>query len=211
MLGMNVTIWLVRHGQTAWNHENRFQGHTDIPLNAIGLQQATALANALATIHTKTPFHAVYTSNLKRAHMTAEAIASVLNLTVHMQDQLKERGAGILEGLTKEDAQQKYLSLKQPLFRDAVDALPGVEPFSAMKERVTNALQEIVKKHAGEQIIVVTHGSALRGLYESFTNRLHHEDPQFKKLENTEFCIVSFAHGKWLIEAWAKNIHQKSP
>ena len=76
---MNATrIIAIRHGETAWNVDTRIQGHTDIPLNAHGQLQAERLAQALAE---QDPLHAIYTSDLQRAHQTAATVGKRLGLT----------------------------------------------------------------------------------------------------------------------------------
>jgi broad specificity phosphatase PhoE len=83
-------IHLVRHGETEWNRELRWQGHSDPPLNERGRDQARSLAAALA----RRPFTAVYSSDLRRASETAEIVAAPLGLAVHVDSRLREIDVG---------------------------------------------------------------------------------------------------------------------
>ena len=83
-------IVAIRHGETAWNVDTRIQGQLDIPLNAKGEWQAAQLAKALAA---QDPLHAVYTSDLKRAHQTATAVAVQQGLEAISHPGLRERGS----------------------------------------------------------------------------------------------------------------------
>ncbi len=89
-------VLVVRHGETAWNAELRIQGHTDIALNPRGQWQAQQLVRALAD----ETLHAVYSSDLQRAHDTARPAAEAAGLAVQHHPGLRERGFGHFEGLT---------------------------------------------------------------------------------------------------------------
>ena len=90
-------IIAIRHGETAWNVDTRIQGQLDIPLNAHGQWQAQRLADALAL---QEPLHAVYTSDLKRAHQTASTVAQRMGLEAVPHWGLRERGFGDFQGKT---------------------------------------------------------------------------------------------------------------
>jgi probable phosphoglycerate mutase len=85
-------ILAIRHGETAWNVDTRIQGHLDIPLNDIGQWQAQRLARALAA---SDPIHAIYSSDLLRAHDTARAIAGATGAPLATHPGLRERCFGI--------------------------------------------------------------------------------------------------------------------
>jgi broad specificity phosphatase PhoE len=91
----NNSFYFLRHGQTTWNVEGRFQGHTDIPLNDIGLSQAQDAATILA----RCPVDLIVASPLIRARTTAEIVAAHLGKPLLMDDALKERHFGAFEGL----------------------------------------------------------------------------------------------------------------
>ena len=90
-------ILAIRHGETAWNVDTRIQGHLDIPLNDTGLQQARWLAQALAE---RDELHAIYASDLARAHVTAQTIAEAVGLAVTTHRGLRERSFGDFQART---------------------------------------------------------------------------------------------------------------
>ena len=92
-------IWIVRHGQTDWNVEGRYQGQADRPLNAVGLAQAQQAAEQLRG----RDFAAIYSSDLQRARVTAEIIAGQLGLPVQVDRRLREVNQGEWEGLLTAD------------------------------------------------------------------------------------------------------------
>lgn len=146
-----VVLW--RHGQTSWNVENRFQGHTDIPLTDEGVTQARQAAARLATLRPA----AVVASDLSRARGTAAALAELTGLNVAVDARLRERSGGLWEGLTQDEIQAKFpdaWALWQPTEgEDEVD----------VGERVAGAVQDAVARlDAGELLVVSSHGAAIR-------------------------------------------------
>ena len=97
-------ILLARHGETDWNSGRRVQGHTDIPLNAAGVEQARALAEQLAG----EPLTAVFSSDLSRALDTARAVAAVHGLEVTVDPRLREKNFGTWEGLTDVEIAERF-------------------------------------------------------------------------------------------------------
>lgn len=151
-------LCLVRHGQTDWNLEGRYQGQSDVPLNEQGRIQAQALARELQDSR----FAAIYTSDLKRARETAEIIGASVQIPVTLEPRLREINQGEWEGQLVEVIKARYFKLWQQ--RDANPAivrLPGGETVQEVADRVYAALNEIVGQHPGTSIIIVSHGLAL--------------------------------------------------
>ncbi|HEY8449842.1 MAG TPA: histidine phosphatase family protein [Bacillota bacterium] len=153
---MGCELVLIRHGLTDWNDAGRLQGHTDIPLNDIGRQQATAVAAELR--RRRKQVDAVYSSHLARAAATATIIAAAYGLTARIDARLRERALGVAEGLTWPELQARF---GEPDGSVNLDALPGVEPRSAVIERVDAALRDIAQRHRQATVVIVGHGSAL--------------------------------------------------
>jgi 2,3-bisphosphoglycerate-dependent phosphoglycerate mutase len=146
-------LLLVRHGETDWNRDRRIQGHTDIPLNAAGLEQAQALAERLA----ETRLDAVYASDLARARDTAQTVADRHGIEVQVDGDLREKNFGSWEGLTDTEIGQR--------FPDAVRGRWGDgETTEQMAERAVAAVGRIRARHNGERVLVVTHGGTLRAI-----------------------------------------------
>jgi broad specificity phosphatase PhoE len=145
-------ILLVRHGETDWNRESRWQGQSDTPLNDTGREQARALAEEL----TGEPLDAVYSSDLIRAHETARVVAESRGLDVIAIRDLRERSFGSLEGLTTDEIQARHPGIELP-WSDG-------ETREAMAERVLEALQRIADTHPDADVLVVSHGGPLRAV-----------------------------------------------
>src|SRR5438045_3308950 len=109
---MTRTLLLVRHGETAWNREGRFQGHTDVPLNDLGRSQARALRARLeAGAHAylfDDQHTAVVTSDLRRAYETAEIAFGLPGRTLHVRRELREFCYGVFEGFTRTEIDERF-------------------------------------------------------------------------------------------------------
>jgi probable phosphoglycerate mutase len=160
-------IIAIRHGETDWNAATRIQGHTNIALNANGVEQARQLGAALANEE----IDAVYASDLSRAADTAQAIATHHKLTVHTHTGLRERHFGYFEGLTWAAIEAKHpkdaLAWRS---RDTHFAPAGGESLVALKARVVNTLNELAAKHIGQHIVIAAHGGILDQLYRLANN-----------------------------------------
>jgi 2,3-bisphosphoglycerate-dependent phosphoglycerate mutase len=164
---MNITrITAIRHGETAWNVDTRIQGQLDIGLNAKGRWQAERAGAALAG----DDIDVVYSSDLRRAHETAEAVAKPHGLAVQTNQALRERGFGEFEGKTF--AQIEAVMPEQSLlWRKRVPdfAPPGGESLLQMRERVLACIRLLVQRNAGKHIVLVSHGGVMDALYRAAT------------------------------------------
>ena len=159
---MTTQLLVIRHGETAWNAEHRIQGHLDIPLSATGVRQAGRLAERLAGERV----HAVYSSELARAWLTAEPLAERLGLAVIPEPRLRERSFGIFEGLTLDEiAVQHPEAFRLWRARDPAWAMDGGETGQQLIDRVLEALHDIAGRHRGETVALVTHGGVLDVAY----------------------------------------------
>lgn len=161
---MPVTeLWLIRHGQTDWNIEGRFQGQTDLPLNPQGLIQAETLARQLLEqgIH----FTAVYTSDLMRARMTAETLARHLRLPLYPDARLREAHLGEWEGKLFTEIKANFPDWLERRRQDpAYPLAPGGENMIQLAGRISKAASEIARAHAGQRVLIVSHGLTLAAL-----------------------------------------------
>ncbi len=155
-------LWLVRHGQTDWNVEGRFQGQADVPLNAAGLAQAGQLAIELAG----QKFSAVYSSDLMRAYQTAEIIAVGMGLPVRVDRRLREISQGEWEGLLVGEVRQRYSQdFSVPYHDTARSRAPGGESVIEVAERLIQAADEISLAFSAQTVLLVSHGLALSALF----------------------------------------------
>ncbi len=156
-------LWLIRHGQTDWNLEGRFQGQTDLPLNLQGIVQAEMLAEQFLSerIH----FTAGYSSDLLRARMTAEIVTRSMGIPLYTDMRLREANLGEWEGKLFTDIKLHYPDWLERRKQDPAHPLaPGGENLIQLAERLSNAASEIARNHAGERVLVVSHGLALATL-----------------------------------------------
>lgn len=152
-----TVIGLVRHGVTDWNMEGRMQGRNDIPLNKEGRQQAELLGKRMAGEH----WDYIYSSDMNRAKETADIIANHMGMKVEGYDpQLAERAFGLLEGTTEAERIKRW----GEGWREADH---GSEPKNAVVERTLSILHELLLRHPGKRILVVSHGAVIGSLLES--------------------------------------------
>jgi len=156
-------LWLVRHGQTDWNIEGRWQGHADIPLNLTGLEQARRLAAKLA--ETGQAFQAIFSSDLKRAFQTAQEIGKSLGLPVHKDRRLREISKGEWEGmLVSQVSTLSTEAIRQRRDDPLYSRAPGGESLVEVAARLSSAADDISRAYPVGPVLVVTHGLALAAL-----------------------------------------------
>lgn len=154
-MSTSTTLILVRHGQTEWNRVERFRGRADVPLNEVGLAQAAATGRRVAAQWQPV---AVYASPLSRAVQTAEAIASHFDLAVQPVPELIDIDYGLWQGLTPEEARQRWPLQVENWFRHPERVrIPGGESLAALRRRLLQAVQQLVDRHAGQTIAIVGH------------------------------------------------------
>lgn len=155
-----MNLYIVRHGQTQWNVENRILGRTDLPLTQTGRAQARALADSLR----ETPIDIIYTSPLERACDTARAIAAERNIPLYQSVALIEHDFGIYEGLPRDDAQ--YQADK----RNLLTRYPEGESFLDLAARVYSFLNYLREYSSAENVLLVGHNGICRIIHSYFYN-----------------------------------------
>jgi broad specificity phosphatase PhoE len=152
---MSLRLILLRHAETAWNRERRYQGWRDIPLSDAGRAQADAAARMLAT----RPLAAVWSSPLQRARDTAIAVATAQGLSVRMEESFREMRFGEWEGLTTDTVSAQFPALYQAwLETPHLVAVPGAETLVEVKERTLAGLENLREAHDGQAVCLVSHG-----------------------------------------------------
>lgn len=155
---------LIRHGETDWNRELRFQGHMDVPLNATGHEQARRLAERLAA-EPLVVDHLVC-SDLIRTQQTATPSLQVLFPALHIDtltdSSLREQSFGIVEGLRVDDIKADHADAWNQWLRFEADyGMPGGETTRQFHTRVMDAMRRIAQQYQGQKVMVVTHGGVL--------------------------------------------------
>jgi broad specificity phosphatase PhoE len=153
-------ILFARHGETDWNREGRWQGHSDQSLNAAGVAQAKALARRLA----RERVDALYTSDLLRASQTADAVSRETGLEAIPTPGLREVDVGELAGLDRAAAAERFPDWYTRWREGTVESYPGGERFTDLRDRALAALDRIADRHAGETAVAVCHNGIVRAI-----------------------------------------------
>jgi 2,3-bisphosphoglycerate-dependent phosphoglycerate mutase len=191
---------VIRHGETDWNRQQRFQGQIDVPLNAAGRAQAERLARRLA----HEPFDAVVASELQRARETAEAAAA--GRAIAADPLWREQAFGILEGLDAPTIVAHHPELwTQWLRHDADYTPPGGESVRTFHDRVLQALRQVVRRHSG-RVAVFSHGGVLDMLWRA-SQRLSLHGPRVCAIPNTGINRLRWHDGALEILEWADAAH----
>lgn len=160
-----MIIYLVRHGQTEYNKLRRIQGTQDHPLTEEGLEDAKKCAKALKDKE----IHGLFSSPLKRAQSTAEIIGEEIGLKVRLDDRLKERFFGKIEGESYDSVALSYD------FWDELDTYypdHGIESRSSMDERALSFFKDL-EKEGLESVVVVSHGAFIRSILRTLSSETH--------------------------------------
>jgi broad specificity phosphatase PhoE len=187
----NVRFLLVRHGETTWNQENRWQGQADVPLSDTGRAQARLLAQRF--LGDGRQVHAIYASDLSRAFETAEILSDTLRLPPNPDTGWREMNIGVWSGLTTAQVIERHSGEWERL--RAGEDLPrgGGETFAQFQGRIIQSAQLLAQRHAGEQIVIVTHGGAVRAFLLYCRNLPTTKFREIDKIGNTGVSEVTFS------------------
>lgn len=156
-----MEIYLIRHGQTTGDIENRYGGSYDDHLSGEGEIQAHKLAEKLAN----SGIQIILCSPLSRAQETAKIVNTKLNCEIKTVEDLRERNQNaILSGMTRDEAKEKYPELVEQV-RDYKNTIPGAESYDDFVERVKKAFMEITNSAGYSTIGIVTHGGPIRVIF----------------------------------------------
>ncbi len=152
-------LYLIRHGETEWNKEKRFQGWTDIPLSPEGEAQAKKLGKRFEQISVDE----IYVSPLRRAVQTAQCVADATGLSLQYNENFKEINFGAWEGMTAKEIAASY----GPAFTEFIahpeeGTFPGEISFDHVTERIQRGLAEVLEGKDGKNIVIVSHGGIVR-------------------------------------------------
>ena len=157
-----IKIYLIRHGLTETNKEQRFVGWSDVPLAPEGFQQVEKLGSRLAQELAAEPKVNLYCSDLLRAKQTAEAIGRQIGLAPKASTSLREINFGQWEMLTYNEISSRYGEELQFWFADPYHYTPpGGENFTEVSRRFRQGLDKIIKERSGGPLVIVSHGGAI--------------------------------------------------
>lgn len=189
-------LYLVRHGQTEWNIEGRMQGSKDSPLTDLGIYQAKQLGKSLEKVN----IDIVYSSSSERTMNTAKIIVGKRKINILPTDELKEMNFGFWEGMTFEVIKEQYQELYQTfwntphLLRDC----PG-ESFEQLKNRLVGFVNKVIQQHEGKDILLVTHGVALKMIINTFKGLDIKDIFQGEILKPTSLTVVEVENNNYNI------------
>ncbi len=177
-----MKIYLIRHGQTTGDVEDKYGGAYDDNLTENGIKQAQKLANILD----KSNIQFIYSSPLKRAQQTANILGSQSNCQIKIVEDLKERNKnGILTGMTKSEAQIRYPNLVEQL-KDYRNQIEGAESQADFERRIQKIFSEIISSTQHSTIGIVTHGMVF---WVIFANIL--KNPSLKSVGDCAFLVLN--------------------
>lgn len=194
----------IRHGETDWNRQQRFQGQIDVPLNATGHEQARRLATRLADV----PAHTLLASDLLRTRQTGEPLAASWRLAPRLNAAFREQSFGVLEGLDVPTIRQQHPELWARWLEHQADfALPGGgESIRQFHARVITAVRQAAEDYAGQVVTVVTHGGVLDMLWRT-ANGLPLDGLRQCEIPNTGINRLRWRAGTLEILSWADAGH----
>lgn len=206
-LAAPTTILALRHGETRWNVEERFQGHGDSPLTDTGRRQVAALARRLKTM----TFDRLVSSDLGRARASAEIIAAATGHALETETRLRERHYGVLEGLGITQIKAEHAAILARFNADDPDyVIPEGESHRMVYQRHIAWVEELLAEHPGRTVAIVIHGGVLDSLFR-FAARLPLSQPRCYVTTNASLNI--FSHGRfygtdrWVIQKWGDTGH----
>jgi len=196
-------LLFIRHGETDWNRQQRFQGQSDVPLNATGVLQAARVAARLAD----DPHDAFFTSDLRRARQTAAPLAVAWRREPVSVSGLREQHFGLLEGLNVATIQARHPDLwARWLEHDGDFALPGGESLAQFHRRVLDTVRELADQLGGRRAVLITHGGVLDMLWRSA-----HGEPiaglRRCEIPNAGLNRLRWKDGSLVVERWADDEH----
>jgi broad specificity phosphatase PhoE len=196
-------ILLARHGETDWNRDGRWQGHTDKPLNAAGRRQARALGAHLAG----EGVDALYSSDLARARQTAEAVELATGLVAILDVDLREVDVGEWAGCNRAEAQARDPEWYQEWLTGAVSGYRGGETYLELHRRSVRAFRRILEDEDGRTAVVVCHGGNIRAIVSDVVGLGPDERWRVASVANCSLTTIERRHGRITLATFNESGH----
>jgi len=200
-----TSIYLVRHGQTAWNKEEIFRGRTDVPLDETGLKQAELVGEYFREIK----IHAIYSSTLSRAWETARKIAQFNDLKVQPLPGIIDMSFGKWEGRPHQEIREKdSKTYRQWVEKPHLVRLPGGESLDDVRVRAMAALEEVIRKHPEKTLVLVSHRVICKVLICAI---LSLDNSHFWQItqDTTAINMIQYRKGKYILSLMNETCHLK--
>ena len=193
-MGNRILLW--RHGQTDWNVQNKFQGHTDIPLNAVGEFQINHAAQVLAPMKPTL----LIASDLDRAKKTAMALSQLTELEISIDARLRETNCGKWEGLTAEEIRAiDFENLKEWTMGGDNPAGTTGDRRSEVGARARAAIEDALKDRDDQLLVVATHGGTARAVIGTFLDLPVAHWSKIGGLSNASWSVLTHTPKGWLL------------
>lgn len=192
-------IFIVRHGETHYNVEGRYQGQLDTPLNENGISQAKVLKERIlkSNIH----IDEVWSSDLQRTRATVGPIAEALSVPHHLHAGLREIHVGIFTDKLKSLVKQIYKEKFDEIVQKGNDAVyPGGESLAQVRKRAYAAVCEIAEKNDGKTLLLGSHGGAMHCLVSEIFERLGMKLPEFS-IPNCSIFTFEYENGTIVLKS----------
>lgn len=185
-----MRLIIIRHGESLWNREGRYQGQADAPLSELGVRQADALAERLRN----EPLHAIFTSPLQRAARTAAAVARYHpHLTVETAPALLEINHGDWQGLLVDEVIERYGDgLREWREHPTRAQMPGGESFSNILKRVLDFKESLLHNFSERNVLISTHDVVVKILV---ANALGMDMDRINRIWVTNASISAIEYG----------------
>jgi 2,3-bisphosphoglycerate-dependent phosphoglycerate mutase len=204
---MDITkVTMIRHGETEWNVAMRLQGKQNSELTLLGIKQVELVAEELG----KRTFDVLISSDQRRAVNTAEIINKYHNLKIILNEDLRERNFGIMEGLTREEIAKKFPEVHDAYIeRKSEFQVPDGESLIQLFSRVTNELKKIINLYEGKSILIVTHGGVLDCTMRMVFSLSLDRSRNFS-IYNAAINTFTVTNGQWDLIEWGNIDHLAS-
>jgi len=202
---MMTSIYLVRHGQTAWNREEIFRGRTDVPLDEIGLKQAELVGEYFKG----TKIHGIYSSPLARAWETAQKIAKFHSLKVQPLDGIIDMSFGDWEGHSHQEIRKNNAEIyRQWVESPHIVRLPGGETLNGVRSRSMAALEEVIRLNPEKTIVLISHRVINKVL---ICGILGIDNSHFWQIrqDTTAINLIHYRNGKYFLSLMNETCHLK--
>jgi probable phosphoglycerate mutase len=204
---LKTTLLIIRHGETVYNAEHRFQGHSDSPLSETGRKQVAAIGHRMEELE----FDTLISSDLGRTKETASIIVGCTGHSVEFDSRLRERNYGVLEGLTVPEIIEQHSEVFDQFNKDDPDyILPQGESHRQHYQRNVAFFEESLTGKFGTSVAVVAHGGVLDSIFR-YVSGLPLSQPRCYITTNASLTIVShgsfYGSTRWVIETWCDAGH----
>lgn len=203
---MMTSIYLVRHGQTAWNKEEIFRGRTDIPLDETGRRQAVLAGEYFKGME----IDGIYSSPLSRAWETAEKVAQLHHLKVQPLKGILDMSFGKWEGQSHQDIQKNDKETYRRWREEPhLVRLPGGESLDDVRARATASMEEVVRSHSGKTVVLVSHRVVNKVL---ICGILGLDNSHFWQIaqDTTAINLIQYQNGKYILSLMNETCHLKA-